>query len=367
MDIFLDIYLERNLGDDLFLITVLEKYPQVNFHVFCQKDYQSIVNEYPNLKVIRLNKYFNYFLATSKLKIAWIQSYLRRQKISAYLCIGGSIFMQSDNWRSMYQDRLKMWRFLDKQGIPLYILGANFGPYQDQEFIESYRQAFRYAKDICFRDSYSYELFADLAQVRQADDIVFGLNLPKLPKIDRSLGISMIDLSSRPQWQAYQQAYLDQVHHLINQALAEDYQVYLFSFCQSEGDEKAINDLLSRMSQHSKVTPVYYRDNHKEFLGQFQAMELIVATRFHSLILALLNDQAILALNYSKKTQNIIDDHHLPLEAYSLTEIQQIAWDAWLSHFKSAGCSVDQQIQSSHQQFLSLDRLIEGEEHDEIN
>lgn len=357
MNILLDIYLEKNLGDDLFLIRVLERYPEVTFHVFCQKDYQSIAKIYPNLKLIKLNKYLNFFLVKSGLKKEWINNYIKRKKISAYLCIGGSIFMQSENWQAIYEDRLAIWQFLQRHEIPLYILGANFGPYTDSVFLESYRQAFKLAKDICFRDQYSYQLFKDLAQVRRADDIVFGLALPSVDKIPQSLGISVIDLSSRPQWQTYQELYLTQLTQLINQALLDGYQVRLFSFCESEGDEYAINELLTRVGSHPAVIPVYYRDNLQDFLKQFQAMEYILATRFHSFILALVNQQATLALNYSSKTQHIIDENQLGVNSYSIDQMNEIAWTSWQDYFKKIG-SVETFIQSSDQHFSNLDALM---------
>lgn len=57
-----------------------------------------------------------------------------------------------------------------------YVLGSNFGPYNNKEYYNYYKNVFEKANDVCFSDKNSYEKFKDLKNVRWAPDIVFTLD-----------------------------------------------------------------------------------------------------------------------------------------------------------------------------------------------
>ena len=65
-----------------------------------------------------------------------------------------------------YYHRLKIVEEFEKKEKPVFILGANFGPYITQDFFDKYFFLFSKCHDICFRDSYSKELFKNLDNVR---------------------------------------------------------------------------------------------------------------------------------------------------------------------------------------------------------
>ena len=63
---------------------------------------------------------------------------------------------------------------------PFFVLGANFGPYHTEEYRSAMDKVYTKLKDICFRDTYSKNLFADNDHVRQAPDILFSYPMPKV-------------------------------------------------------------------------------------------------------------------------------------------------------------------------------------------
>src|SRR5690606_29245630 len=74
----------------------------------------------------------------------------------------------------------------------IFFLGCNFGPYLDKSFRDTYAQIFAKSTDVCFRDSYSAELFSELSNVRQRPDIVFNLKFDKVNLKKNTVGFSII-------------------------------------------------------------------------------------------------------------------------------------------------------------------------------
>lgn len=62
----------------------------------------------------------------------------------------------------------------------LFCVRANFGPYHTEEYRSAMDKVYTKLKDICFRDTYSKNLFADNDHVRQAPDILFFYPMPKV-------------------------------------------------------------------------------------------------------------------------------------------------------------------------------------------
>lgn len=47
-----------NLGDDLFLKILIERYPHITFYIYANKNYKELFKEYKNLKVFPSNLLF---------------------------------------------------------------------------------------------------------------------------------------------------------------------------------------------------------------------------------------------------------------------------------------------------------------------
>ena len=80
---------------------------------------------------------------------------------------------------------------------PRFILGSNFGPYQNIAFLEYYNNLLQTYTDVCFRDAYSKSLFPKLQNIRYAKDVVFAGNFPVVNKKAKTVGFSVMDFSTR--------------------------------------------------------------------------------------------------------------------------------------------------------------------------
>lgn len=313
--IFVDVYLAYNLGDDLFVDMLSKKYPDAEFTLnYVGDNYDGFIKKYHNLKRRKYN-IFNKVAQQLKVKDTLTNYKLIAEEHDALIFIGGSIFRDESYHESLYEDRTKLvseFKVLDK---PVFVLGSNFGPYQRNEFMDDYRKFFESCEDVCFRESYSYNLFKDISQVRCEPDIVFQLNLDKYKKNNKSniIGFSIIDVNHKYGLSKYYDEYRDSTVKAIKLLVSKGYRCSLMSFCEKEGDLKVINDVISKLDNKTKsyVTIYNYKGNLEESFNIISEFKLLIGARFHSNIIAQLLNIPILPVIYSDKTSNMLKDINL--------------------------------------------------------
>lgn len=195
--IFVDVYLAFNLGDDLFVDILSKKYPNTEFTLnYVGNNYDDFLKQYENVSRRE------YSLKDKILQKLSIKDTLTDYKSiarehDAMIFIGGSIFRDEDYHQELYNYRNCILGEFEKLKKPVFVLGANFGPYKNMGFLNDYKKFFRRCKDVCFRDKYSYNLFKELKNVRYAPDIVFQLDLDKYKKEEKNevIGFSIIDVN----------------------------------------------------------------------------------------------------------------------------------------------------------------------------
>lgn|SRR5699024_8452296 len=303
--VFVRAYTNFNLGDDLFIKILVERYPDIKFMLYAPKKYKKIFNENKNVKVYsKENIFYRGFNFINRLFKSnyTIQRFLEKQA-DAIVRIGGSIFMQNDNWIKNLKNNQNSFH------KPYYVLGANFGPYTDEEYYSSYKKIFKSYTDVCFRDRYSYDLFSELNNVRVADDIVFQMET-KPEKIDNSIVISVIKPSYREYLQGYDDIYYIKLKEIIIKYVNNGYKITLMSFCENEEDNIAIEELKKMLPKKykSQVRTHIYKTNINKTLKIIAKSKYIIATRFHAMILGWIYDKPIYPITYSRKMINVIQD-----------------------------------------------------------
>lgn len=373
--LFVQAYVSDNLGDDLFLHILFTRYENVQFRLMADRIYQQFL-KYPNVefskqpssilmlrilsKVLRLLSLTE--VAMKTWKVIW-KKYLVRQsrECDAYLYIGGSIFMQhSKGFR--FADSLNYWVaeiFRDK-----FVLGANFGPYLEDAYLAFYqKKVFPSYLDICFRDKYSYLLFQNMPNVRYCQDIVFQLRKNHRSNVlKKSIGFSIMDFSHREDIdKKLNNLYVQKVLEAIEWHYKLGYDIYLFSFCKHEGDEKAIESILSSLPSDVKCFTCSYGGDIDAFLSIYSSMETMVTLRFHSLILSVLYGQKIYPLIYSNKTLNVLRDGLQYSGPYKLLKDLnswnpcQLLQEAMVVDYKREEFAL-----SAERQFMVLDEYLSG-------
>lgn len=317
-NILINAYTNQNLGDDLFLETLISRFPSKNFIVVGKEEKLEFLTSRENVKVIDVTV-ANFFdklflklniLSHSDFKLSKWKKFLKRNSIdiSCYMILGGSMFME----RGKLDFRTSNLIVSELSNASKLVIGSNFGPYETPSFYEFHKNYFKKFDLIIFRDSASKAYFPNFRNVIFSTDFVFNLSnkWQNELKEKNSVGISVIRLDNREHLKKYKDTYLSYLDGLIKSSLQQNRNCYLFSFCEAEGDNLVVNYFLEK---YKEVIPVYYKGNLDEFLKIYSKVETIIATRFHALVLSLLFKQNVLSLIYSDKTYNLIKDLGVPI------------------------------------------------------
>ncbi|RKD23173.1 hypothetical protein BEP19_13225 [Ammoniphilus oxalaticus] len=321
-------YFARNLGDDLFLKILFDRYPHIQWELLtANRNYNDIFKSYRNVKIIysyrdvKIGKSrFNLFYKISEL----INGF---RKYDALVIIGGSIFMQSPAWKMKWEERKYLLDRFKRMNKKTFILGANFGPFTDNVFLERYTELFSEFDDVCFRDQHSYRFFKDLKNVRVAPDVVFNLDTGFPETKEKNVGFSIIDIKEREGLKESYNRYNDKMEQIIRRYAEQGYNIKLFSFCENEGDLRVANQLsrkLKDVHNGNNIQVVNYEGKIKEFLEVFHSCQIIIGARFHSIILAVIYDQSVFPIIYNEKTLNALKDLSMEQNSIHLKEIHNM-------------------------------------------
>lgn len=306
-------FLAGNLGDDLFVRMLCDRYPEVRFLLCAGGDYEGRFSDIPNL-TIRPKAEFGSLAGSC----------------DAVVHIGGCCFIQHEKDFSRLYDND---RGLLEASRHLVFLGSNFGPYTDDAYLESYRELFRGYDGVSFSDRYSAGLFEGYPNVAYAPDILFGY--PSRPAQKRRHAvISVIELAGRDGRLAISQhaeAYRAFMLGVVRSLIARGYEVTLASFCEEQGDEHEIEALLDEMKVdgQERVTTALYRHHPDEVVRALEDAECVIATHFHAMVLGFAHGCKVLPVVYDQKTRKVLNDLSYPL-SLGLEELADANADAWV-------------------------------------
>ncbi|MGN7764163.1 polysaccharide pyruvyl transferase family protein [Paenibacillus sp. 22594] len=306
-------YTEFNLGDDLFIKVLCERYPDTQFMLIAPRLYKVVFKDLNNLKVYAsdsvLFRGINYFFRKLKLHPNFMQKMLVDQG-DGTVHIGGSIFMQGEHWSEYVANN----ESLRNKNKPYYLMGANFGPFTDNAYYAEHRRIFQEYADVSFREQYSYDLFKDLGNVRMAPDIIFQLQYDqaagKAPE-GQYIAISVIKPSSKA-LSGFDNLYYEKMKDVAIHFIQQGYAVHFLSFCQHEGDQEAIGQILGLIPvELQRETQVhFYKTDMDEILAALAGASFIVASRFHAMILGWVFGKPVYPIAYSSKMINVMNDAH---------------------------------------------------------
>jgi len=370
MEILLKLYPRINLGDDLFLKIICERYTTSNFYLLAGEEYNKL-NQWPNLKVYqagfnqsivaKAKRYIfrNFFPSIYRNELQKIYSDQNNhiiEQVDAFVSIGGSIFMEK--YDNLFNDpelayyNMINFRFKDKLK---FFVGCNFGPYKTESYLEEYKNIFQKSTDVCFRENYSFDLFKNLEQVRIAPDVVFGMPIEQQSDTKvGSVGFSIVT----PREGLDEELYCRKYAELIDSYQNSGNKVYLFSFCQEEGDEVIIEKIITFLNSNKDLERIYYKGNIDEFLKIYASMEYMFCGRFHAMILSMMYKQKIFPVIYSKKMANVLEDINYSGETINIKNFGSIDVDLLKYQIENNKYCIEVQKKEANKQFLALDKFI---------
>jgi colanic acid/amylovoran biosynthesis protein len=292
-------------------------------------------------------------------KLNLLNFYYKLQGYKALVVTSGSIFMENKNIP------LKSLEGEFRLNIPYYILGSNFGPYETEDFLNLYKnKIFKNAKDICFRENYSYELFKNLKNVRVAPDIVFGLNILNKYCEENKVIISVINCEKDGKIICNQKEYNDKIIEVIKYFGKQGKKIILMSFSKEQGDEEVIQEIMDLISKNKSngvkldIEKYFYRGNIDEAIEQIATSKIVIGTRFHANILGFVFGKTVIPIAYSDKTINVLKDLKFNGKYFDLRKMEDFNvnnLDALDLDYK---LDVSKVIEKSKEQFKELDKIL---------
>lgn len=317
--VFLYAYDRQNLGDDLFVHTIANRYPDVQFYMWSDAKNREVFACLPNMKVMDQDSRLVRLLRALRPSLgARYKGWLER-RCDAVVYIGGSIFMEYPNWETICT-----WWEYEARNRPFYVLGANFGPWHTEAYRAKMEEIFRDCRDVCFRDKYSAELFPGI--VRQAPDILFSYPMPSVTVQENQVFVSVINCAGRDESHNladHDARYVANMAALLSGLLNEGKKIVLASFCKEEGDEEGIRKILAAMGieEDPRIRVLCYDGtNSRELTAAIAESASVIATRFHAAILAICAGRPVLPILYSDKTKYVLEDMGFSGTVYDLRE-----------------------------------------------
>lgn len=376
--VLLRAYVAGNLGDDLFVKVICERYPNTNFILIGDSKYMESFSCLKNLNYISFNKcsWFHPYELFRKLlnqvnkllnkEIFFIPNYMNKlilshaKKVDANVLISGSYFINDTTNRRLIDERISLEKRYFKNAP--YVIGVNFGPFVSDYFYHSMKEIFKNAKLISFRESYSYNLFQDLTNIQMAPDIVFSGSFNSVETIsDEDLcTISICKYSKDPQkLNAYINSIIKSIHFLLNRNM----KVVLLGMCEKQGDHDLIYEIIEKGNFKDKVKVISYPTNNQdECISYIKNSSFVIATRYHAVILGWMFNKQLLPLVYSKKISNVLKDEKANLKYIYCDDLGSVPIEDYLSEIflnpENALISSEEVIRESNRHFKLLDSLL---------
>ena len=342
MKIYLDAFLAKNLGDDLFIDILLNRYKNHKFYAISRGEKY---NKYPNLKV-----YSNSFIFRVLKKLRLVKYVANLYDL--VVTIGGSMYMEMEGIKQDF----------DLGKNKRYIMGVNFGPYKSESFLKEVKSMFEKAEDVCFRDKYSYNLFQSLPNTRLAADIVFSLNTDDVKITNRKRAVISIVSCDFKVGQEKTKEYEEKMVELIEFLENKGYEICLMSFCKKQDDEKAVESIINKCDDATKerIEKYYYRGDFKEALNVIGDSSLVIGSRFHANIIGMVLGKSVIPIYYSDKTKNVIDDMGLEIKTIDIRKIEEFNVNILKDEDLTKVIDISKYKIESSEHFKMLDKILLG-------
>lgn len=359
--VFIHAYTAGNLGDDLLIRILCERYPKVHFRIWADESYRERFKDIDNLSVYSsLNKYVRIIDRVIDRIKHTDRGFWKLLLKSSYATvhIGGSVFVQH---QEDFSTAFHVDEELSVRSKRIYVVGANFGPYTDEQYYLKYHELLQRYEGVCFRDKYSWKLFQDLSNVMYSPDVAFNYKADISVHEKRQVLISLIDMKERTgKWgiNQYDSSYKKFIVNLVSRYIQKGYHIKFISFCRFQGDEEAIQEvILAGCWPEGQFSTCYYDQNLSQCMESFAESEIIIGTRFHSVVLGWLMRKKVLPIVYDRKTRNMLEDNEYPFYL-ELDELEQDVSRVIQEIDKMEIMDIDKLVSKAQRQFQALDNVL---------
>lgn len=363
MKVILFACIEKNIGDDLFIYCITNRYKNIDFYIDASANYGDL-SKIDNLHFNKLLKIWNRITAINSANK--IKRFIRNLLLNLLRYIIGKnnivIYIVGNAFKNMnYLNESDIKWLKDRMSISneFYLLSTNFGPYNNENWLFDCKREFKKMKDICFRDKYSYKLFENLNQVRYAPDAILTLSGFNQKKDKKYVIISMIDCTLEIRGYRINRHAIDYEHKLeeiMNYFSSLGNQVVLLTSNDAQ-DLPAAKRLYNKAKYKDKVNIFEYKGNYLDVFDLYENTKYVISTRLHTLILAWNYNIPVIPIIYDIKVKSLIESYNFQDLAIDLENISNFTINEIENSLKNYNFdNLDIIKKESLNQFKILDR-----------
>lgn len=375
--VLLRAFVAGNLGDDLFVKVICERYPMTQFYLVGSSKYFNNYCKITNLKYIiydnKFCKIYDFFQKLLTLpnkilnkRIFYIPTYMHHlilkyaKNVDINVLVSGSYFINKTNNKRLINERLSLEsRYFDYHP---YVIGINFGPYVDDSFYISMKSILKKAKLVSFREKYSLDLFKELNNIQMAPDIVLSGKFQNINLINENF--VLISVCKYTEDEEKLEYYTNGLSKIIKYLISINKKIVLLGMCEKYGDLSIIKKIIKDNDLNSCIKVVSYPiDDCDNCLSYIKSAEFIIATRYHAMILGWLFHKPVLPIIYSDKMKNVIEDTGKNIQYITCQNINDFKYDIYFEKvFKNINNYIndfDTDIENSNLHFNLLDNILQ--------
>lgn len=332
--VYLRAYIAGNFGDDLFIRIVCKRYPAIMFWTIGSQRYCHNFDDIANLhyvnkdtllkKILKkginiIGRLFNIsFLKYFSFDYIWNVVYCKRFDMS--LLVSGSYYIE-------WTDDCGYWDYYFNMEKEFFnsapcVLDINFGPYKNKQYLEFYLNEMKKTCFLSVRDTNTLSLLKDSGAI-YAPDIGFlydkNQNTP-YKHHNKYIVVCVVN------YMAATHSYYKKMCDVIEYAYWKNYDVVLLSMCKSEGDGKTIDVLCNNCQEFGNRIIIfeYGKKKIEEVVGLIADADLLIAGRYHAMIISWVCNTIAVPICYSSKMINVLQDLAKKCRYYRLDNIQEM-------------------------------------------
>ncbi|MGO2182499.1 MAG: polysaccharide pyruvyl transferase family protein [Pseudoalteromonas nigrifaciens] len=224
--------------------------------------------------------------------------------------IGGSLFRDYSNNAWVYYCKVLFLLIISKLMLKkVYIFSSNFGPFNKKITRFIVKCIIRLCDKIVVRDRASIDFCSKNSSAYLTKDIVDESSTDhnkNASNVIRNLGVSVMSFNKLGQ--KYKHALVQEILRCCK--LSEDIAVQLFPFCEDEGDVIASEEIYELLHSRGVNVEIVRYCQVEELQQRLSQMDYMICSRFHSMIMSIVNDINMSVFIYSDKTVEYLKTHY---------------------------------------------------------
>lgn len=300
MDILLDAYLDRNLGDDLMIRHLAGNFPAHTFYL--KSPDKTMLMPFSDMLNIKQYEggYYDLLIA-----------------------VGGSMFEIGSTKVifNRYNTTVREYARIKKQNKRILTIGCNIGRINRRLAYMTIRSQLSKSDLITVRDSYSAKILHGMnINAKCFPDMLFGFNAEKKQQ-KSGLAISVYRDIRNPgnNFAAYKK--YAEISDLFINNTGEKVSILAFD-CENENDLSAAHTVYSLMEKKQNAEIIAYTGDYKPLLNAVSSSSSMISTRFHSLVFASLFGVPALPCIYNVKTEHFLEDMEFKGSKLNFSELE---------------------------------------------